>query len=204
MQTSVETRWFLQGTPPPEVLRWFKDEMAVAQPSRVDTYLHTAKTPCLGIKLREGRIEIKQRVRQLGPHTFHPHVTGMVERWNKWGFPVNAAGTAAETQSDPWIPVVKERILRRYQIITGGEIRAVPGWLFPLQRSSIEITNIVLNDAPWWSLGLEVVGTDVDLFKALKATAAIAFKSSGFPPLSATQSYSYPKWLDLAYFAQKE
>ncbi len=204
MQTSVETRWFLQGTAPPKVLQCFKDEMAVAQPPRVDTYLRTAKTPCLGIKLREGRIEIKQRVRQLGPHTFHPHVTGMVERWNKWGFPISAADTAAETQSDAWIPVVKERILRRYQIVSDSEIRAVPGWLFPLQRSSIEITNIVLNDTPWWSLGLEVVGTDIDLFKALKATAAIAFKSRGFPSLSAAQSYSYPKWIDLVYLAQIE
>lgn len=199
MQKSIETRWFFQGTAPPEVVQWFSTALAMVQTPRVDTYLHTPGTPDLGIKLREGRIEIKQRVKQLGSHTFHPHVTGVAESWNKWGFPINSVDTAVGMEPTAWIPVVKERTLRQYQIISAGRIRAIPAWLFPLQRSSIELTNILLNDTPWWSLGFEAIGTDIDLFTPLQTTAALAFKASGFPPLSAEHSYSYPKWIDMNY-----
>ena len=199
MQKSVETRWFLPGIAPPEVVLWFQDEMAMPQPPRVDTYLHTPGVHDLGIKLREGRIELKQRLNVLGQHTFHPLVTGVVESWGKWGFPVNAANSEGEALSGAWIPVAKERIIRRYQVTLGGDIRAIPGWLFPLQRSTIAIANIVINDTTWWSLNLEVVGTDIDLFNALRVTADLAFMKSGFPTLSTAQSYSYPQWLDFVF-----
>ncbi|TFG71830.1 MAG: hypothetical protein E4H27_03810, partial [Anaerolineales bacterium] len=62
MQKSIETRWFFQGTVQPEVVRWFTTPLALAQPPRIDTYLYSPGTHDLGVKLREGRIEIKQRV----------------------------------------------------------------------------------------------------------------------------------------------
>ena len=202
MQTSVETRWFLPGTAPPDVVQWFWDEMMVTQPTRIDSYLYTPKVHSLGIKLREGRIEIKQLNKKLGPYTFHADITGMVGNWNKWGFPISNSHIDVEAESNVWIPVVKERMLRRYQVVSGGKIRAVPGWLFPMQRSSIEITNIVINGTAWWSFGLEVVGTDIDLFEALQTTAVLAFKGRGVPQFSATQSYSYPHWLNLVHPTQ--
>ena len=198
MQKSIETRWFIPGNVPPGVILWFQDEMAVAQPSRIDTYLHTAKVHDLGIKLREGRIELKQRLIVLGQHTFTPAVTGIVESWGKWSFPLDSSNPAVDTLSECWIRVAKHRIIRRYQVTGDGSIRAIPGWLFPLQRSTIEIANIIINGSAWWSLNLEVVGTDIDLFNALQVTADLLFMKSGGPTLSGAQSFSYPQWLDLA------
>ena len=123
MQKSVETRWFLPGTAPPEVVLWFQDGMAMAQPPRVDTYLHTPKSHDLGIKMREGRIEIKQRYDVHGQHTFHPNVSGIVESWGKWSFTVDSQDPAVDTLSGSWIPVTKERMIRRYHVSPGGTIR---------------------------------------------------------------------------------
>lgn len=196
MQNSIETRWFIPGIVPSEVVQWFHHKMVSTQPSRVDTYLHTPHTPNLGIKLREGRIEIKQRTFDRGLYRFHPDASGSVEGWSKWTFLINTESDL-DIQGKTWVPVRKERMIRRYQVLPDGGIRAVPGWLLPLQRSSVEITNITLHDVSWWSLGFEVVGTDIDRFAALLSTTELAFRSSGFPPLSAEHSYSYPHWLDL-------
>ena len=203
MQKSIETRWFFPGTVPSEVGRWFSSPLALTQPPRVDTYLHTPGTHNLGVKLREGRIELKQRIHQLGSHTFHPHVTGIVESWYKWGFPLNAADSTLEMHPATWIPITKERRLRQYQVVSEGRIKAIPAWLFPLQRSSIEISNILFKNDPWWSLCFEVIGTDIDLFAVLQTTARVAFKRSGFPPLFAEQSCSYPQWIDQMCTAQE-
>ena len=196
MQKSVETRWFFPGNIPPGVKTWFQDDLAMPQPSRIDVYLHTPGVYDLGIKLREGRIELKQRLNILGQHTFHPHVTGFVESWGKWGFMVSAENDLQQEMSGAWIPVEKKRSIRRYQVTQGGRIKAVPGWLFPVQRSTIEIAEIIINDSTWWSLNLEVVGTDIDLFDALRATADQVFITSEVPSLPVNQSFSYPQWLD--------
>ena len=199
MQNSIETRWFLPGLMPSAVTEWFQHNMAITQPARVDTYLCTPQSPNLGIKLREGRVEIKQRSSDLGVHTFHPDVIGVVESWQKWSFMINSTESVYESQSEFWIDVKKDRVIRRYSILPNGDIKAVPGWLLPLQRSSIEITNIILDNASWWSLGFEVVGNDINLLTVLLETTALAFESSGFPPLPVDQSYSYPHWLELMH-----
>jgi hypothetical protein len=199
MQKSVETRWFYPGTIPAQVVLWFQDGLAMSEPSRIDTYLHTPGVRDLGIKLREGRIEIKQRTGIFGLNTFHPRATGMVESWHKWSFLLNAADAETDMQTGFWIPVSKERMTRRYHIMPDGSLRAIPAWLFPLQRSSIEIANIILAGAAWWSFGLEVIGTDADLVKVLQTTAALVFKKSGFTDFRGEESYSYPQWLDLRY-----
>jgi hypothetical protein len=196
MQKSVETRWFLPGMIPPQVKTWFQEDMVMPQPSRIDLYLHTTGVHDLGIKLREGRIELKQRLNELGQQTFHPRVTGFVESWGKWSFLVSDANYSEQELSGNWIPVEKTRSIRRYQVTPDEDIRAVPGWLFPVQRSTIEIAEIIINNTTWWSLNLEVVGTEIDLLNALQTTADMAFHKSGMPSLSITQSFSYPQWLD--------
>ncbi|MGD8968471.1 MAG: hypothetical protein PVI07_13255, partial [Anaerolineae bacterium] len=55
-------------------------------PAREDHYLRLSDTYALGIKLRQGRIEAKQRVRRPGVVRFHERVTGIVEHWRKWSF----------------------------------------------------------------------------------------------------------------------
>jgi hypothetical protein len=186
----------MAGELPLAIIDWFQSELSMSIPPRVDTYLIVSNTQNLGIKLREGRIEIKQRMDDLGLHTFHPQVVGLVENWVKWGFPLDPS-YSVDSLSGSWICVTKKREIRRYSVSPDGSIKAIPGWLLPSQRSTIEITNLSILESAWWSLNLEVVGTDIDLYNALRLTANILFAESGFPPLNAKLSFSYPQWLDM-------
>jgi hypothetical protein len=60
MFPTTEVRWFTQGVIPSEVLRWFHEERKAfeEQPLRVDYYLRIVEGESLGVKLREGRLEI--------------------------------------------------------------------------------------------------------------------------------------------------
>ena len=68
MFATAEVRWFYEGAVSPEVLEWFEQGELTPeeQPYRVDYYLRLSDRDSLGIKLREGRIEVKQRHRQHG------------------------------------------------------------------------------------------------------------------------------------------
>ncbi|MFN2285080.1 MAG: hypothetical protein ACK2UQ_11710, partial [Anaerolineae bacterium] len=68
MFPTVETRWFYPGIIPSDVLAWYHygERAPEAQPTRIDYYLRLSDHGDLGIKLREGRIEIKQRAKQYG------------------------------------------------------------------------------------------------------------------------------------------
>ena len=98
MFPSVEARWFYDGTIPPRVLRWFREyQGSLEGPAhRVDYYLRLADGDSLGIKVREGRLEIKQRHRTYGMVEFHERATGLVEHWRKWSFQL--------AQASDWLP----------------------------------------------------------------------------------------------------
>jgi hypothetical protein len=167
------------------------------EPERTDSYLYTPGALDLGIKIREGRIEIKQRTQVVGLHKFTTDFAGIVECWDKWGFAIDAEEPSMETLSETvWIPVKKKRVIRRYQVYDQHKLRAIPGWLYPVNRSSIEIADITINHNPWWGLNFEVVGVDIDLREALMETANTALQKNGFPILKAECSYCYPQWFD--------
>ena len=58
--TSAEIRWFIKGQIPSSVFDWFNglNENYVNQPERTDYYLVLKSDDALGIKLREGKVEI--------------------------------------------------------------------------------------------------------------------------------------------------
>ena len=68
MLPSVEARWFMRGAVPVEALDWIKrwDLPPTTPDEREDHYLRLPETAAIGVKLREGRCEVKRRDIDLG------------------------------------------------------------------------------------------------------------------------------------------
>jgi hypothetical protein len=197
---TVEVRWFCRGMVPRSVLEWFlvggSDPCAPA--SRTDYYLRLSDGDALGIKLREGRIEIKQRQRGYGVRRLHQRVAGQVEGWGKWSFALAGAdsGVVGGVGSDPaWVGVKKERRLWVYQLTADQEVIAIPAGVNPAQGCGVELTQVTVGEQVWWSLGFEAFGAESTLQDGLLRIARYVLSASEPPALDARNSCSYPQWL---------
>jgi hypothetical protein len=202
MFPTVEVRWFYKGTIPPEIAAWFEhgEQMYDDLAPRTDQYLRLAGSDALSIKLREGRIEIKQRQRQYGAEHFHERVTGIVERWYKWSFILAGDNGAFEEKLLPaqsWIEVQKKRRLRRYNLADDRRLEALPVTTLPLQGCEFELTSLRAKGEEWWSLCFEAFGPEDTLHKSLALVAWHTMSSYPPPLLDADDSYSYPCWLEI-------
>ncbi len=195
MFPTVETRWFYPGAIPSDVLAWYHyGECAPeAQPTRIDYYLRLANTDDLGIKLREGRVEIKQRAAQYGVEHLHERVHGLVEGWRKWSFGVNDIGSGIGNIG--WIAIRKARRLRRYLVTDDGEIVALTGTEMITQGCNIELAEVTLHGEPWWSLAFETFGPEATLHTTFTRVAQHTLRGDTIPYLDAEHSYGYAHWL---------
>ena len=201
MWPTVEVRWFYPGQIPAPLLAWFHQVRGEpeAQPCRVDHYLRLKTTEALGIKLREGRIEIKQRQRRLGLVRFHERVAGQVEAWRKWSFPLTRAGASLVgllTPASSWTAVEKERTLLRFQVAAGGRVVPLPPASHEAHGCGLELTRIRARGAAWWSLGFEAFGQEANLQESLVTVARHLLASGAVPHLDSAASYGYPRWLE--------
>jgi hypothetical protein len=195
---TAEVRWFFQGAMAPAVLAWFRGSEGPAEeePTRVDCYLRRVGDS-LSIKLREGRVEVKQRYRRSGIVRFHPRVAGRVELWRKWSFEViEIAGqpSAAEAVAAHWTAVEKSRTLHRYRL-DGERVVAVAPAEVTDQGCDLELARIRVGGADWWSVGLEAYGAEPVLENTLLQVAGYLMAQPEPPSLAAENSYSYPEWL---------
>lgn len=200
MLSSLEVRWFYGGSIPRDVLSWFdlEREKSAQQTPRTDYYLRLAHEDSLGIKLREGKLELKQRQRQNGVIHFHERVAGIVEHWCKWGFGLaeldpDLCDLSAATPA--WIGVYKERILRKYQITEAGKAMVADPEAYLEQGCHLELTHIHIEEKQGWSLGLEAFGNPQSLEKVLLITARHVFLDEAVPTLQSEDSCGYPEWL---------
>lgn len=204
MFSTVEVRWFYEGAVPREVLEWFQggERKPEEQACRVDYYLCLADSDALGIKLREGRIEIKQRHRQYGVLRFHERVTGLVEGWHKWSFKLAEADGGLADRDLPassWVGVRKARELRRYRLTGDKEVMAVSVEDYPERGCNIELTKVSAGGEDWWSLGFEAFGDESILQESFLVVAKHVLAEGGPPVFGARDSYGYPKWLELIF-----
>jgi hypothetical protein len=170
------------------------------QPLRVDRYLRLTEGDALGIKLREGRIEIKQRHRQYGTVRFRERVAGWVEGWRKWSFWLDRAQARPMSPTGPaesWIAVEKERRLRGYRVTAGGEVTALPAGQYAVGGCHVELTRVGVAGEEWWSLGLETFGDGPAAKENLLNLAVQILVGDDLPILEARDSYGYPEWLGL-------
>jgi len=209
MLTTAELRWFYPGTTPAAVKGWFEAEALGPPPSptesREDLYLE-ADCPDLGLKLREERLELKLRRRQLGAwrisEAWAPpggsRVVGEAGQWSKWscedssGQPLLPEAALAQGS---WIPVQKARSQRKYRIKAGHAPIAESGTIGIERGCTLEITALQLQGASWWSLAFEAFGPEADLVDTLQTTVEWAFQTYDGPQLQQQASSAYPAWL---------
>lgn len=120
---------------------------------------------------------------------------GSLELWEKWSFPVDAAGRPPGNASS-WLTVRK---VRRRRSFRSSEGQVVERDLSEAERPgcTVELTEIAIDEGTWWSLGLETHGSSETLEAVLHATVESLFR--GRPPdgirLELDTSMSYPRWL---------
>jgi hypothetical protein len=202
MFSTVETRWFGEGPLPRHVRDWFRSEgrCPEPQPIRTDYYLRLPGNQSLGIKMREGRIELKQCLQVFGATDFRASITGVIEGWNKWSFGLGEADanvTRLQGAHESWLGVVKERWLCTYTLNGDNEIVDVPADPQPLSGCNLELSRVKVESPveAWWTVGLEAFGRDANLYDLLIKMGGHVFASNAALRLRLRDSYSYPQWL---------
>jgi hypothetical protein len=156
----------------------------------------------LGIKLREGKVEIKHRTHQYGVLHFHPHAAGYVDAWRKWSFDLatfSADPKPRSPWSDWWIGVRKERWLRRYLVTEIRRVTEVPDGVMIENGCEWELSRIQTEgvEGVWWSTAFEAFGEVSALKDILVEVVGKTFMDISGWEYCAEDSISYPKWLGL-------
>ncbi len=210
MFTTAEVRWFFAGPIPDEIEQWFcRSSLALKAAFREDHYLLFPAALGLGLKLREGRLEIKHLVESLGVRTFTADVAGTVQVWKKdaYGEPAVKEFERLRTSAPHlWIAVRKERTLRRFSL-EGTTIVEVPAdKVFLRDGCNAELTKITVDGLASWSFNFEAYGNPSRVEDYLQRVAVHVLKDDRRPRLfktsassadafSAQHSCSYPEWL---------
>lgn len=186
MLTTIELRWFYRGTIPTEVKDWFGDDLLGEHlpptSEREDWYLYLRGCDFVGVKLRQGKLEIKWRKAELGVMSFGEKLEGKVEKWAKWicEDPAEESFMLTDVVGDrSWMGVKKERSQRKYESCT------------------MEVTKVSIGDDAWWSLGFEASGENPPAIYTLQSVASEVFKSYRGAGLKTEDSYGYPQWLSV-------
>ncbi|MGO9172105.1 MAG: hypothetical protein ACLP7P_09090 [Rhodomicrobium sp.] len=208
MLLTAEIRWFWLGAPQADFEKWFCETArdycgAGGGGERSDSYIWDPGQVELGIKLRNGALEVKGLVEiSRSQVSFTPKLTGRVELWCKW-----------RTETLQLVPrrviaVKKRRWLRQFYAADDGpseialdESEKPKGVIAPPARGcNIELSRVRDDGGRiWWSFGFESFGALADIEDMLQATVALMLER-GPPPLPPGLCASYPKWLSEKQF----
>jgi hypothetical protein len=217
--STLEVRWFCPGPLAEQgsvLEEWFRSRSkhdsgsapasmawAPAPPAwRQDRYLVVPGHDDMGIKWREGRLEIKAREGALGDRVFAPGIEGRCERWLKWSY----AGAAIERRfgglfrdraAHGVITVEKQRLQRHLRLDPSGVVVEVGPGDQRERGIDVELAQVHVagtSRALHWSLAFEAFPSDAPSERFVQVVGCFL---EGCPalPLSAERSMSYPRWL---------
>lgn len=218
---SAELRWFLPEQSPWDcLLDWFTLQGRLAinvegqydpraatgsfvklERERVDEYLLLPQCDTVGVKQRQGKLEVKALVASPRPFSLGG-VVGRVDQWVKWSFdPSEAIVTQLEIemdQSGPWRKVVKKRYTQKISLDSVRPIAVSPDQ-YPEIGCNIELTVIDVQATlrTWLTFGFEAFGPSGRVVALLDQAVQHFFAAYGPPPVSldGNDSLSYPAWL---------
>ena len=212
MQTTLEVRWFIKGTPPAAVEHWFKFEcpgqlLTPEAETREDLYAYgdlngysdkfkefapNLAVEEINLKLREGNLELKLREEKFGIETFTQENyrsiwSGRVEQWCKLDRQELEAAFDFELADIDWILVYKERLQK-----SNRGVRR-------------ELTRLETKGSAWWSIAFEMT-TESNNVRANFFREAVeqAAKTYHGPELLAIYSCGYVHWLDKLVTSQRD
>lgn len=162
---STEIRWFKKSIDE-SIIKWFNKENINFQnvESRVDHYLILPGNETLNIKLREGNIEIKQRISQPAEVELNPALKGYLENWEKWSFHIESGNTLLDVipknSENRWVEISKTRLGLKYVLNDGSNYILIPISENVPSGCQIEYSRVVLNQETWYSFNLEWFGNE--------------------------------------------
>jgi len=198
---SAEVRWFVKGIIPDELFSWFGEgALVLKELSRIDLYFALPDQDDLGIKVRDGRIEIKHRKAVIGAWCLENGVKGQVEKWDKWRLELansNSYNTQVATFNETWVPVIKSRSVRKYEWRSQDQLRTVSAESEINEGCGVELTEINFRDQRWWTFGLEAFGTLKNVETILRLALDQTLSTGAVSHFKIENSYSYPHWLGI-------
>ncbi len=191
---SVEWRCFGSGEPPGNLVHLWMQKQARREPARTDTYLLFPHARTVGVKMREGKLEVKaliqpkERTFRLSAFLDEQHL----ESWEKWSL----EQAHLEPLLDQWAGV------RPRQWLEVEKCR----WLFYLSaeedgpaRVQCELSELEVEKQIHWSLSLEAFPLGPDASQAALRAARLvvepALQELPASAISALRIMSYPRWL---------
>lgn len=192
------TRPLPGGSGQPAPMRWDPAPPAWRQ----DRYLLIPENGDMGIKWREGRLEIKGRTSAFAPRVLAPGIAGVCERWLKWSYagePIEQrfSGLFGNGTAHAVVTIEKRRLQRHLNIDPAGAVTEVRLSDRRERGINIELAEIRIPGPAsdlHWSLAFEAFPSD-QVFE-LFAPAVVSFLADcPALPLSAHRSMSYPGWL---------
>ena len=213
MEHSAEIRWFIAGDSqenkiPDEILSWFSKGMSsdleTLKPelNRQDEYLLFPNSDTVGVKLREGKFEIKALAADARPLNLGNGINGRTDQWVKWSFGNEGLDALREPlhNAGHWVGVSKDRYLRKFSADSHTLVE-VPTSERPMSGCNVELTCIEVKTKPyfWFSLGFEAFGSPASVVKILDCALQSFFGDHSDLPvqlqLNGRNSLSYPAWI---------
>ena len=137
---------------------------------REDSYLVDPVLPDVSVKIRGGvQLDVKAFRHSPGRLSLPGGTRGRLELWEKWSFPLTSVPQPL-IDAASWTRVEKARRRRSFALVDGTLVErgladaASPG-------SALEVTEVSIDGADWWTLALEAVGPLQTLHRDLQATA---------------------------------
>lgn len=210
---SIETRWFFDRDSAryPVLRRWFETCTPFPRAANVsapewkgraggepDVYLLMPGCIDMGIKWREGTLQIKGRVEDLGTCRFGARHEGRVQRWIKWTCEDVPAAyrslfTAGAEHGLETAAVHKTRALRMISLDSVEPEEVTPGVI--LQRGiGFEMTDLERDGKQCCSIAFEAFPDDAAMAAGFSALVAGLVEELA-DALDTGASMSYPDWL---------
>jgi hypothetical protein len=211
-----EVRWFFEGRADQHgsLKRWFETVVPVERSPEVggpvwrgrigdqpDVYLLVPRGDDMGIKWREGELQIKGRVSCIGTRVFCGRHQGKVERWMKWSYadiPAAYQRLFATREETGLITaaVRKTRALRKLRLDTfTGEAQEIDPNTFVNRGLHLDLTDLEVAGKTYCSLAVEAFPDDSAMDAAFTQALEAFLDGLAEPVLSAAQSQSYPAFL---------
>ena len=209
MISSHEVRWFFQGgiDQHPSLRHWVEEgaldpKWTGRLGGKPDAYLIVPGAADIGIKWREGQLQIKGLECSLGTQKFTGNYEGKVERWIKWGYEGKSVEGAFTRWFDPSnaapriVEVHKTRFLRKVRLNPFSPAAIEVDLRTPIDRGgALEVTDLRVAGRAFTSVAFEAFPNDSGMHGDFTAFVnAFLGKMSGVN-LTESNSMSYPEWL---------
>jgi len=217
--SSHEVRWFFRGAVDQQegLRKWVESispierDTGIAVPAewegrlngRSDLYLIVPEHVDMGIKWREGQLQIKGLQCALGTHVFAGGRQGRVERWIKWSYKGEAIDQAfagwfskASGAGPRVIEVNKTRCLRKARLDPQtGKAREVSPAEHIERGCALEVSDLKVGTDSYCSVAFEGFPDDSAMHTDFSRFVNAFLEELPDIPISSANSMGYPAWL---------